>query len=609
MVKQSTTIGQYRILELIGQGGMATVYKAYHARLDRLVAIKMIHKQHLEDIGFTARFEREAQIVARLEHPHIVPVYDYDEYDGQPYLVMKYIEGKTLKDILRKRRLTHGECLVILEGIASALDYAHEKGILHRDIKPSNILLDARATPYLTDFGLARVVHGGTSTISVDMLIGTPYYMSPEQARGDDDIDHRADLYSLGIVAYEMLTGRVPFNAATPYSIIHMQVNAELPRPRSINPDLPPAAEAVLMKALAKDRNQRFDKAGELVAALRDAFSGESDSAVPQPSQPPTQVFINGVQRRAMTAPPDILSSAAQAGRQDIVSSRPQRKRSVAVKRRGWLPWAIGILLVSGALLTLSALANRQRPVDEPDVPTLASLPTSAQPAAEPTPNDLALYEVPELDIEAAERLVAAEPENSLAYLARFRSDLAAGQTEALSQILAAGLVHSENRAIFLLTAASLASAQAEDDIALRILLDGLTRLQDDPSYPIFREHGGFALYQAALSPRGVELFQVRGARAVSPSALRSRTPIELALAARALLSFDRGSGLASMLVDAALRRSPDLPEAVLIRGEISAHRGSMLEAQRLWEQVREMEDAPDWVRRRAAALLGETSS
>src|SRR4051812_14202225 len=156
-------LGQYKVIGQMGSGGMATVYKAYHPRLDRYVAIKMLHEAFQEDKNFLARFEREAQIVARLEHPHIVPVFDFDEFNRRPYLVMKYIEGRTLKAELEDHPLTIQEILSIMPPIGEALDYAHRQGVLHRDIKPSNIILDGNGTPYLTDFGLARIAQLGDS--------------------------------------------------------------------------------------------------------------------------------------------------------------------------------------------------------------------------------------------------------------------------------------------------------------------------------------------------------------------------------------------------------------------------------------------------------------
>jgi serine/threonine protein kinase len=270
-LSEGQMLGPYKIVAQLGSGGMATIYKAYHARLDRYVAVKVMHQAFLQDEGFLARFEREAQIVARLEHPNIVPVYDFAEVDGQPYLVMKFIEGRTLKQINDKGGMTLDEMLRVLPPLADALDYAHRRGVLHRDIKPSNILLDNDGTPYITDFGLARLAQLGESTLSADILLGTPHYISPEQAMGRKDLNAQTDLYSLGVVLYEMVVGRVPYSADTPFAVVHDHIYKPLPLPSSLNPDVTPAIEAVLIRALAKDPADRYENAKALVNAFTHA--------------------------------------------------------------------------------------------------------------------------------------------------------------------------------------------------------------------------------------------------------------------------------------------------------------------------------------------------
>lgn len=272
-LQEGQNLGPYRVLNQLGQGGMATVYKGYHPRLDRYIAIKVVHQAFLEDPAFLSRFEREAQIVAKLDHPHIVPVFDYAEHEGQPYLVMKYIEGRTLKNRLSAGALPLDQIVNLMETVGNALDYAHKQGILHRDIKPSNIIIDNSGTVYLTDFGLARIAHAGESTLSQDMLIGTPHYISPEQAMGRKELDARSDIYSLGVVLYELLVGRVPFSADTPYAIIHDHIYRPLPLPSAVNPEIPPEVERVLLKALAKDPAARYSSAVEMVNAFKAAVS------------------------------------------------------------------------------------------------------------------------------------------------------------------------------------------------------------------------------------------------------------------------------------------------------------------------------------------------
>ena len=261
-------VGPYRIIEQLGQGGMATVFKAYHPNLDRYVAIKVLHPAFKQDPQFTERFQREARVVAKLDHPNIVPVFDYADHNEQSYLVMKFIEGETLKGVIDRQWPSKDQILSIVQSVGRALVYAHSQGVLHRDVKPSNILLAESGDVYLADFGLARMAEAGESTLSGDQLLGTPHDISPEQARGEKDLDAGTDVYSFGIVLYQLAVGRVPYNSDTPFSIIHDHIYIPLPMPRSINEKIPEDLELVLLKALAKDRNDRFSS----VEALVDAF-------------------------------------------------------------------------------------------------------------------------------------------------------------------------------------------------------------------------------------------------------------------------------------------------------------------------------------------------
>jgi serine/threonine protein kinase len=279
-LQEGQKIGAYEIVSPLGQGGMATVYKAYHERLDRFVAIKLMHATFLQDEDFRARFQREARIVARLEHQNIVPIYDYAEHENMPYLVMKYIEGMTLKRRAIKTGLTLHETYGFLNKIADGLDYAHKQGILHRDMKPSNILVDKNDMPYITDFGLARIAEAGSSTISHDMMLGTPFYISPEQAQGSKDLDSRTDIYALGVILYELITGRVPFQADTPYAIVHGHIYTKPEAPSTINTELSPAIDEVLAIALAKNRDERYPTAAAMMQAFLKAIEPD---AKPEP--------------------------------------------------------------------------------------------------------------------------------------------------------------------------------------------------------------------------------------------------------------------------------------------------------------------------------------
>ncbi len=280
-------LGVYEIQNVIGAGGMATVYQAHQPKLGRDVAVKVMHDIFAANDEFRTRFEREARIVARLDHPNIVPVYDFDEGDNQPYLVMKYVEGVTLKDLMDRGELSLKEILSILEPVAKALHYAHEQGVLHRDVKPSNILMDRRGHAYLTDFGLARLAQAGESTMSMESMLGTPHYISPEQANGIAELDGRADVYSLGVILYRLVTGEVPFTSDSSYGLIYHHIHTPPPAPREVKPDIDPRVEVVLLKALEKNPDLRYGTPVAMMNDYRAALNLQPvhDSFVPPPSR------------------------------------------------------------------------------------------------------------------------------------------------------------------------------------------------------------------------------------------------------------------------------------------------------------------------------------
>jgi serine/threonine protein kinase len=275
------TIGRYHIIEKLGEGGMAIVYKAYDTHLECEVAVKVIRTDNILPSTLNRalqRFEREAKSVAKLNHQNIVSVTDYGNYEGKPYLVMPYLTGGTLQQLLvKKQRMNWREALELVLPITEALAYAHSRNIIHRDVKPSNVLLTHSGQPMLTDFGVAKIVDNeDTMDLTGTMAtVGTPQYMAPEQV-SSKTFDARVDVYSLGIVLYEMVTGRRPFEAETPMAVMIMHSRDPLPRPTAINPDLPIEVEYLLIKALAKDPHDRFSTMNEFHQAIEKLLGKET---------------------------------------------------------------------------------------------------------------------------------------------------------------------------------------------------------------------------------------------------------------------------------------------------------------------------------------------
>ena len=268
-------IGRYEIKSELGRGGMATVYRAYDPRFERDVAIKVLPHEMMHDDSFRVRFEREAKTIASLEHPAIVPVYDVGEEDGQPYFVMRLMAGGSLADIISKGPMSLQQAAKIMDRLCPALDVAHAKGIIHRDLKPGNILFDLAGEPYISDFGIAKIAQAQGPTVTGGAIIGTPAYMSPEQATGDP-LDGRSDIYAMGVILYEMLAGAQPFQATTPMAVVVKHITDPIPHILDANPGLPSGIEVIIEKALAKNPDQRFSTAGELAAALNALARGAS---------------------------------------------------------------------------------------------------------------------------------------------------------------------------------------------------------------------------------------------------------------------------------------------------------------------------------------------
>lgn len=304
------TFGRYYLLEQIGSGGMASVYLVHDLDRDRRVAMKVLSPLMAQGANFKARFQRETRLLQRLNHPHVVPVLDFGEQEGHHYIVMPYYGGGTLQERFRAGPLTPREGGRLIAQLASALDHAHKQGVVHRDVKPSNVLLDEKGSAYLSDFGFAHVQDASIS-LTGSALIGTPAYMSPEQCRGEA-IDAQSDQYSLGVILYQITTGRLPFEADTPMGLVVKHANAPLPPPRELSPNLPDSVEAVLIKALAKHPVHRFASVADLNRAFQAALDEALDSsgrlkpvaARPRPATRPAAGSPSQTISRTLPLPP-----------------------------------------------------------------------------------------------------------------------------------------------------------------------------------------------------------------------------------------------------------------------------------------------------------------
>ncbi len=276
---QLDKIGRYEIKAELGRGGMATVYRGYDPRFEREVAIKFLPPELIHsDPQFRVRFEREAKIIAQLEHPSIVPVYDVGEENGQPYFVMRYMSGGSLSERIKAGVFSVGDALKILEQIAPGMDEAHSKGIVHRDLKPGNILFTNKNVALISDFGIAKFTQGEVGNMTGSAIIGTPAYMAPEQA-GGEAVDGRTDIYALGVILYEMVTGKQPYKADTPLAVAIKHMTEPVPRILQANPNLPVWMEKVISTAMAKEPDDRFSTAVEMVETIRAFMRGETTPA------------------------------------------------------------------------------------------------------------------------------------------------------------------------------------------------------------------------------------------------------------------------------------------------------------------------------------------
>ena len=395
-------IGRYEVISELGRGGMATVYLAHDPGFQRNVAVKVLPREYMHDPQFRVRFEREARTIAGLEHPAIVPVYDFGEADEQLFIVMRLMAGGSLAERLKHGPLSMPEAARLLNRIAGALDKAHEKGIVHRDLKPGNILFDEDGHPYISDFGIAKMQQG-SATFTGSAIIGTPAYMSPEQARGEKALDGRSDIYALGAILFETLTGRLPYESDTPMGQVVKHITDPVPRILAANPDLPDACESIIERAMAKNRAERFASAQEMAAALESVIAPAGPTTAPttpspgrpnvsatrpgagQPGAPPTWLWgmVIGVVLTVLV----LIGMAATGGILFMLASKGETATPVVVVHTA----AAGPATITPLVPSATPLPSASTPAVEI---TLTPSPTPEPPTPALSPSPVALATV-----------------------------------------------------------------------------------------------------------------------------------------------------------------------------------------------------------------------
>ncbi len=633
-------VGPYRITERRGQGGMATVYRAYHPKLDRYVAIKVLHPAFKDDEGFLVRFQREAQIVAKLEHPNIVPIYDSDEQDGQPYLVMKFIEGETLKSQLQTQRPDLREVVRLITPIAQALTYAHQRDVLHRDIKPSNILIEKGGEPYLADFGLARMASAGESTLSQDMMLGTPQYISPEQAQGMRDLDAGTDIYSLGVVLYELAVGRVPFSADTPYAIVHDHIFAPLPLPSKVNPEIPLDVEKVLLRALAKNREDRYASAVEMMTAFRKAVEdtnseeftassykvplfAESVGSKPYAGDKASDTSILPSTPQPVVIPPPIAESVAVSQSTPTARQASELRRRQQRKQRRTSLWVFGgvagliVTCLTGMIVTVSALSDGSirgslfvgRPTfDRPPQSTLiapaptippfgfATLPATESAIASTPAADLT---IPDVSFNAAQALVDKDATNPINWFALARAatkERGLGHAlKAQSSLGKAIELTGSNEPLILSAARAFRTDNLE---AMTVYVYGRLLAFDNPP-KTDRDEATHYLFNHAKSAK------VSSDAAMFDAVTRYYPNVAegFAFAALAAQQIDQPENAATLLARA-VELNPQSPEVNLVEGIIYLHQNKPEDARKALLTARNSANAAQWVVEEATAIM-----
>jgi len=597
-------VGPYRIIEQLGQGGMATVFKAYHASLDRYVAIKALHPAFNRDPNFEGRFQREARVVAKLEHPNIVPVYDYAEHENRPYLVMKFVEGITLKARMDDGSLTPDEISRVVVSVGAALVYAHKQGVLHRDIKPSNVLLANDGQIYLADFGLARMAQSGESTLSSDMIMGTPQYISPEQAMGKPDLDQRTDLYSFGVMMYEMAVGKVPFNADTPFSIIHDHIYAPLPLPRSVNPKVTESVERVLLKSLSKEREDRYEDVDRLVKAFKDAWA-EMSAPLQIPEVRSTQLVHQDVSTVAKVAQTKVAIPPAVA----TVNIEEKSVESVAVqgsekKHSRWIWLSAVLMVVICAGLFVFARNNRlfarllggQQPLPQVSTPALAPLPNEP---VNPLPGPELHGDLPPVVAEA-EKVAHENPgdlDAQLGLALAYWDAAMPGQSLEMMRKLAE-MAGPDNREFYARAGNQFTAREAWPPAAF-MSFQAFRSYQKEGAVPegvINQFHE--AMYKAAERPE------------IAPLQLDVLSevdhPISLVVKARSALYNGRVDD-GRVFLEQARQLVADMPEVIMLQAEFDRHDGKSLEARNAARELASNVNVPEWIRIFAEEFLKRT--
>ncbi len=590
-------VGPYRITEQLGQGGMATVFKAYHAALDRYVAIKALHPAFMEDPNFLARFQREARLVAKLEHPNIVPIYDYSEHEGRPYLVMKFIEGETLKARLARGLVSPQDTERIVDTVGLALGFAHKHGILHRDIKPSNVLLANDGEIYLADFGLARIAQSGESSLTNDMIVGTPQYISPEQALGKKELDEGTDIYSLGVMLYELTVGQVPFSADTPFSVIHDHIYTPLPMPHEVNPSVSDEIQRVLLKALSKERPDRYKDVAALVSAFKVAWQ-----AGPHPEPVPSETLrlkMEAAAKKALEASragiaAGITGQAAASEAPQVKASIPisQPVKSTVVKPKKKIPWAwvaVGTVLCVGCLIGVFVI--RPAWLARRNATPTSTQPVLGQPAT--------LQPEPILDLAEAQRRSENNPDDPDAHLqyaiSLFAADQPAKAHEQLDQVLR---LRGDNEVYLWLAAEKLASHQDWLGAARLYVRASEIQVKGGPLGDELRNRLREAVYKGSSDPDAEQY--------LIADQLASLDDTCFFLGRARYEFYFREKMAAQQILNEMKDAIPGSYEADLLQAEFSAKMGLNEDARQLLTALIGKPAVPEWIKLEADRILNQ---